>query len=163
MNNAVILGATSGMGYDLAISLLEKGCRLGLAGRNEKVLQDIQKKYGPEKVVIQRIDVTDEDSPQLLEDLINRLGGMECYMHFSGIGSQNPDLDPQIEDHVLQTNAIGFTRMVDFAYNWFKNSGQFNQRHKGHIVVVTSVAATKGMGVASAYSSTKVHGLLLPE
>ncbi len=156
MKRAIIVGATSGMGYDLAVALLKKGWKLGLAGRSIEKLQKIQETYGSQ-VEIQKIDVNQADCTRKLSELVQKLGGMDSYLHFSGIGIQNRLLDPQIENQIIQTNVVGFTQMIDFAYNWFKTSGIHDLQHKGHIVVVTSVASTRGTGIAASYTSSKKY------
>ena len=49
----------------------------------------------------------------------------------------------------METNATGFTRMVGVAYRYFAEHGG------GHIACITSIAGTKGLGPAPAYSATK--------
>lgn len=44
---------------------------------------------------------------------------MDLYFHSSGIGWQNNSLDIEKEMKTLETNGLGFTRMVDTAFNWF--------------------------------------------
>ena len=56
----------------------------------------------------------------LLETLIRKLGGMDLFFLSSGIGSQNPDLKPEIELNTARTNVEGFTRMVTAAFNHSK-------------------------------------------
>ncbi|MBP7292798.1 MAG: SDR family NAD(P)-dependent oxidoreductase, partial [Bacteroides sp.] len=67
----------------------------------------------------------------------------------SGIGSQNVKLEPEIELNTARTNVEGFIRMVTTAYRFFKEQGS------GHLAVISSVAGTKGLGSAPAYSATK--------
>ena len=50
----------------------------------------------------------------------------------------------------VQTNAVGFTRMVLSAYQWFADNA-----HRGRIACITSIARTRGLGAAPAYSATK--------
>jgi short-subunit dehydrogenase len=85
-----------------------------------------------------------------LQQLIDSLGGMDLYFHSSGIGHQNPTLDVSIEMRTMQTNGDGFMRMVTAAFHYFKES-----KRKGHIAVISSIAGTRGLGIASAYSATK--------
>ena len=84
-----------------------------------------------------------------LERLIERLGGMDVYFHVAGVGSQNPQLDPTVELHTVRTNVEGFTRMTTAAYGYFAAHGG------GRIAVVSSIAGTRGLGVAAAYSASK--------
>lgn len=53
----------------------------------------------------------------------------------------------------METNGLGFTRMVDTAFNWFATHHQNNS--KARIACITSIAGTKGLGAAPAYSATK--------
>ncbi|WP_300762087.1 SDR family oxidoreductase [uncultured Bacteroides sp.] len=145
---AVIMGATSGIGYEVARFLLSEGWKLGLAGRREENLRKLQSEF-PGQVCIKAIDVKDEDAGNALFSLIDELGGMDMYFHSSGIGYQNANLDADIELNTLETNGTGFTRMVGAAFRYFRDKG------KGHIAVISSIAGTKGLGIAAAYSATK--------
>lgn len=145
---AVIMGATSGIGYEVARLLLSEGWKLGLAGRREENLRKLQSEF-PGQVCIKAIDVKDEDAGNALFSLIDELGGMDMYFHSSGIGYQNANLDADIELNTLETNGTGFTRMVGAAFRYFRDKG------KGHIAVISSIAGTKGLGIAAAYSATK--------
>lgn len=145
---AVIIGATSGLGYEVARLLLSGGWKLGLAGRREENLRMLQSEF-PEQVCIKAIDVKDSNSDKALITLIDELGGMDMYFHSSGIGHQNAILDADIELNTLETNGTGFTRLVGTAFRYFKEKGN------GHIAVISSIAGTKGLGIAPAYSATK--------
>lgn len=145
---AVIMGATSGLGYEVALLLLSDGWKLGLAGRREENLRELQSEF-PEQVCIKAIDVKDSNSDKALLALIDELGGMDIYFHSSGIGYQNAKLDADIELNTLETNGTGFTRMVGAAFRYFRD------KDKGHIAVISSIAGTKGLGIAPAYSATK--------
>lgn len=148
MKRAIIIGATSGIGEEVAKLLIQQGWHIGIAGRREEALEKLQA-TAPEQIVIQSLDVTDADAPTLLETLIRKLGGMDLFFLSSGIGSQNPELKPEIELNTARTNVEGFTRMVTAAFNHFKTQGG------GHIAVISSIAGTKGLGIAPAYSATK--------
>lgn len=148
MQNVVIIGASSGMGHELAKLYLERGCHLGIAARRVDRLQAL-KELAPDRVVTAAIDVTHDDAPQRLRSLIGELGGMDLFLYSSGIGKQNRLLEPEIELNTMNTNAMGFTRMIGEAYRYFAELG------KGHIAAITSIAGTQGLGPAPAYSATK--------
>lgn len=145
---AIIVGASSGIGREVAQLLIDRGWRVGIAARREAKLLELQKQH-PQQVVVQTIDVNADDATQLLLQLIDRLGGMSLYFHASGIGKQNRTLEPAIELNTVQTNALGFTRLIDTAFNYFAEHGG------GHIAAITSIAGTKGLGPAPSYSATK--------
>jgi short-subunit dehydrogenase len=93
--------------------------------------------------------VNDAEAGQRLAELAERLGGMDLYLHASGIGHQNRELEEDIELQTVETNGLGFTRMVGAAYRYMAVHGG------GHIAVISSIAGTKGLGPAPAYSATK--------
>lgn len=144
------MGATSGIGLEVVKVLASKGWQLGVAGRRDDVLQQLSNEV-PQVMAVRAIDITRDDAPQRLNGLINELGGIDLYFHSSGIGYQNPDLDADKELRTVETNAVGMTRMVDAMFNYFAQRPD----HEGHIAVISSIARTKGLGAAPAYSATK--------
>lgn len=148
---AIIVGASSGIGYEMARVLLRKGWRLGLAARRQDSLEALSGDF-PGQVVCAALDVTHNGTEHTLRQLIGQLGGMELYLHVAGVGWQNPELEAEREMLTVSTNVAGFARLVGEAYRYFAEQGH------GHIAVVTSIAGTKGLGVAPAYSATKAFG-----
>lgn len=149
MKRAIIIGASSGMGKEVSVLLLNAGWKIGIGARRTDALQEIQA-VNPQQVVTAAIDVMAKDAPQRLEQLIADNGGMDLFFLASGIGKQNPDLDSEIELRTVATNGMGFTRMVDTAFNWMASHGG-----KGQIAVISSIAGVKGLGMAPSYSATK--------
>ena len=145
---AVIVGASSGIGLEVARLLLTEGWHIGVAARREKPLLALQQE-APERVEVMVIDVTQPDADERLMALVDRLGGMDLYFHASGIGKQNRTLEPDIELRTIETNALGFVRLVGAAYRYF------SKKQRGHIAAITSIAGTKGLGPAPSYSATK--------
>lgn len=148
MPNVVIIGASSGMGLEVAKLLLAEGYTLGVAARRNDRLQAL-KQLAHDRVVTATIDVTADDAASRLRALIDELGGMDLFFYASGIGKQNRELAPDIELDTVNTNGMGFTRMIGEAYRYFAEKG------KGHIAAITSIAGTKGLGPAPSYSATK--------
>lgn len=145
---AIIVGASSGIGREVAQLLIADGWLLGIAARRKEPLLEL-KAMAPERVEVQAIDITKSDANEQLMSLIGRLGGIDLYFHASGIGKQNRELDTEIELRTMETNAVGFTRMINTAFRYFAEQG------KGHVAAITSIAGTKGLGPAPAYSATK--------
>lgn len=144
----IIIGATSGIGLEVAKLMLKEGWQLGVAGRREANLLAL-KDIAPTQIVTQCMDVTHEDAPQLLQLLIDKLGGMDMFLLSSGIGFQNATLDSSVELKTVQTNVDGFVRLTTAAFHYFQK-----QRY-GHLAVISSIAGTKGLGSAPAYSASK--------
>lgn len=147
MKKAIIIGATSGIGREVAALLSKRGWSIGAAGRRTALLEEMKLEGIADSTAT--IDITTEDAPQRLQALIDEMGGIDLYFHCSGIGWQNLALAPDKEIATVETNVAGFTRMVDAAFAYFRKQGG------GHIAVVSSIAGTKGLGAAPAYSATK--------
>ena len=169
------MGATSGIGKEVARLLAANGYEVGIAGRREERLVQMAQTT-PGIVAHRQIDVTKENAPTELHKLIDELGGMDLYFHSSGIGWENVALDADKELKTVETNGMGFVRMVSAAYNWFaeqrtdeaklraeeaeQRGEEAEQRasgkeRKARIACITSIARTRGLGAAPAYSATK--------
>ena len=140
---AIVIGASSGIGREVAMLLMKEGWTVGAAARRVDKLKELR------AAAIEQIDVTQEEATERLQSLISRLGGMDLFFYASGIGKQNPELQADIELATLKTNGLGFTRMIVEAYRYFAQQGY------GHIAAITSIAGTKGLGPAPSYSATK--------
>ena len=165
---AIVMGATSGIGQEVARLLAANGYEVGIAGRREERLVQMAQAT-PGIMTHRQIDVTKEDAPTELYKLIEELGGMDLYFHSSGIGWENVALDADKELKTVETNGVGFVRMVSAAYNWFaeQRADEAKQRAEGdeqragdkerkaRIACITSIARTRGLGAAPAYSATK--------
>ena len=151
---AIVMGATSGIGQEVARLLAANGYEVGIAGRREeRLVQTAQ--ATPGIVAHRQIDVTKEDAPTELHKLIEELGGKDLYFHSSGIGWENVALNADKELKTVETNGVGFVRMVSAAYNWFAEQRASDKERKARIACITSIARTRGLGAAPAYSATK--------
>ena len=140
---AIVIGASSGIGCEVARLLIEQGWMVGVAARRVELMQNLG------AAAIQQIDVTQPEATEALRRLISETGGMDLFFYASGIGKQNRELKEDIELATLQTNGVGFTRMIGEAYRYFAEKGG------GHIAAISSIAGTKGLGPAPSYSATK--------
>ena len=148
MKRAIVIGASSGIGREVAKLLLADGWLVGIAARREDLLMEV-KAINPGMIEVMRIDVTAADAQERLLELAKRLGGVNLFMYCSGVGKQNPELDTVVELTTADVNVKGFTAMVDTIFNYMaENLG-------GDIAVISSIAGTKGLGVAPSYSATK--------
>ena len=142
------MGASSGIGMALCRVLMERGWNVGVAARRGDKLEDI-KATAPQAVHTMVADVTTDGAKECIAFFDKKLGSIDLYVHVAGVGWQNMELDEEKEMRTVETNAMGFVRMVTAAYNHFAHRGV------GHIAVVSSIAGTKGLGAAPAYSATK--------
>lgn len=152
---AIIIGATSGIGREVARSLAQRGVVLGIAGRRAERLEELVAEFGSERIFTAVMDVREESATEALDTLIRKVGAPNLLLYASGIGKQNPELNEEIECQTVLTNSLGMVRIVDHFLNYVKREPRYNAKHKAHIAVITSVAGTMGMGSAPAYSATK--------
>ena len=144
MKRAIVIGASSGIGFEVAQLLLSEGWKVGVASRRMELLQ----KVGNVEVA-EQIDVNDPDASKQLREMINQMGGIDLFFYAAGVGKQNRDLKEDIELMTTTTNGLGFVRMIGEAFRYFAERGE------GHIAAITSIAGTKGLGPAPSYSATK--------
>ena len=93
MKKAIIIGASSGLGREVAQRLLEEGWKLGICSRRIEALESIQEKYGKENVIAAKMDVMEESAADVLAEMIEQLGSPDLFFLASGIGVQNRELD----------------------------------------------------------------------
>lgn len=147
MERVLLVGATSGIGRELALRYIKMGCTVGIAGRRVEELEKLHE-LAPDRVFYEQIDVTTDSAAENLMLLVDKMQGMDLFILCSGIGKLNTALDVETELRTAATNVDGFIRMVTAAFNYFKKDG-------GHLVAISSIAGTKGLGPAPAYSATK--------
>lgn len=151
MKKIIIIGASSGMGMRVASDFARMGWRVGVAARREEPLKELKALY-PDRIEYMTIDVTAPDAVERFYKLIELIDGMDYMLYAAGCGWRNPELDAARDEETVGVNVLGFTRMVNAAYKYFKDTANV---HRGHIAVITSVAGTKGIGISATYSASK--------
>ena len=147
---AIIMGATSGIGYEVARILAQRGWKVGVAGRRKDILAKMVAENDG-IVAYEVVDVTSAQAVDGMHRLINKLGGMDMYFHSSGIGYQNTDLDADKELRTIETNCLGMAKLTAEAFRYFERHPETD----GQIAVISSISRTKGLGAAPAYSASK--------
>ena len=145
--NVIIIGATSGIGKALALKFSEEGFMVGITGRRMNKLKEVQGQIKG-KSYVKCFDVSVEDSDKALLKLIKDMGGVDIIVICAGVGYLNKKFDLKKELETIDVNCVGFVRMSNVAYHYFKKKGV------GHIVGISSISSIRG-GVSSSYSATK--------
>ena len=151
MKKVIIVGASSGIGMRVATDFARMGWRVGIAARREERLKEIKALY-PDRIEYLTIDVTAPDAVDRFNRLIELIDGMDYLLYASGCGFYNPELDSTSDEQAIGVNVLGFTRIINAAYKYYKATANVTP---GHIAAITSIAGTKGMGVCAAYSASK--------
>jgi len=120
MKKAIIIGATSGIGKELAKLFAENNYKVGITGRRTELLNDL-KSENPDAYFIKTLDVTNTAvTAKKLEELATELGGLDILIICSGTGDINEKLEFEIEKRTIETNVIGFTFVADWTFNYFE-------------------------------------------
>lgn len=148
---AIIVGASSGMGRELCRILVRHDWAVGITGRRENLLNEIQSEAAGQ-VFYRAFDIRDmSKTAKSLRELIRELGGLDLLVLSSGTGFLNEELDPEPEFQTIYTNVTAFTDIMTFAY------GYFEKHQPGHIMAITSVGALRGNPAAPAYNASKAY------
>jgi short-subunit dehydrogenase len=146
---ALIIGATSGIGKELAKLLVADNYKVVITGRREKLLQEI-KETNPANYLIKVHDVTDLNScDALFKELKDELKTIDLIVYNSGVGDPNYKLEWGKEFPTLQTNVMAASKIYGLAYQFFKEQGF------GHLVGISSIASIRGNRHVPAYFASK--------
>lgn len=108
--------------------------------------------------IFRYFDVQDvAKSQQMIQELIDELGGLDLLVYSSGNGEMNKELDFEKEHNIIRTNVVGFTNCITFVYRYFMQHGG------GQIAAITSVSGLRGNPEYAAYFSTKGYQILYLE
>lgn len=150
MKKVIIIGATSGMGRELAKLYATSNCLVGITGRRKELLNTLQQQF-PDNILTECFDVTGNENIEHLKNLLEQLGGMDLLIYNSGYGDTSKNLDWEIDRQTTLTNVNGFVEIVNFAFNYF------TKQEQGQIAGTSSIAAIRGNSWAPAYSASKAY------
>src|SRR5579862_3856897 len=147
---ALITGAGSGIGADVARLLSAEGASIVLCGRRAEALSDVAKGLDGAHMCVP-CDVRDEAQiVAAIEDAANKLGRLDILVNNAGIFRQAPleDTTAEFWDDMHATNLRGPYLFARHAWAHLKLS-------KGQILNLSSVAGTQGFASTSAYCASK--------
>jgi short-subunit dehydrogenase len=144
----IIVGASSGIGKEIAILYARLNYLVGITGRRRELLEEIQAQF-PNHIQISCFDVMDPDSPKYISELIHRMGGLDLLIYNAGYGQPSAELSWEAESLTTKTNVDGFLAIVTYCFDYFV------QQKYGHIALTSSIAALRGNSWTPAYSASK--------
>ena len=144
---AIIVGASSGMGRELAKLLSKEGYTLGLMARRMPLLKSLQQDLSGESY-IEQIDVRQPDVRAKIGTLIDQMGSIDLM-----VISISPYLDNRSswikKERVIDVVAKGFIAVADVALDHFTKQGH------GHLVGISSTSGLRGNPRSPEYSAAK--------
>jgi short-subunit dehydrogenase len=147
--HAIVVGASSGIGLELARLLVKHGYTTYITGRREANLLALQAEQ-PDRYRVKVFDITDlAASEQAFAEMCADLGTVDLVVVNAGWGDINKQLDWGIEQTVINTNVVGATHLCVRAMHVF-----YAQR-QGHLVGISSVAGLIGGRLNPAYNASK--------
>ena len=144
-----ITGASSGIGKALAEKFASEGWKVAVSARRKEILD---KMSSHENIFSYPLDVTNQDQINIsFKKIIEDFKGLDLCVFSSG--TYDPKLEQEINvkqnKFVMETNFFGVLYCVNAVENYFKN------KKNGHISIVSSVAAYRGLPNSSGYGPSK--------
>lgn len=150
MKKVIIIGASTGIGRALAKELLDHNYKVGITGVEEDILKEL-KQISNDKLKVTYFDCTAHHSSEVINELIEWLGGLDLLVFSAGIGHLDKDLGFTVENDANELNVQAFTKIADKSYRYFE------KQNAGHFVAISSIAGLKGHRLAPAYHAAKSY------
>jgi short-subunit dehydrogenase len=144
-----ITGASSGIGKALAEKFAFEGWKVAVSARRKEILDEMAKN---ENISSHPLDVTNQDQiNDVFSKIINEFGNLDLCVFSSG--TYDPKLEQEINikqnKFVMETNFFGVLNCIKSVEKYFKD------KKDGHISVVSSIAAYRGLPNSSGYGPSK--------
>lgn len=147
---AIIIGASSGIGRELARQMSNEGYVVGITGRRKTLLNALETEL-PSQCYKSTMDLTNiPESVLALTELLKKMEGVDIIVINAGTGSINQEYPLAEELETVAVNVTGFTAIANVAYH------HFAKKNSGHIVGISSVAAVRG-GPSASYNASKAY------
>lgn len=144
----LIIGASSGIGRELAIQYATKGNKVIAVARRKPLLCELSQ-YSS-NIQIAQCDISNIEETKTLLSMIFK-ETIHLAIICSGIGDFNSLLDFAIEKQIIDINILGWTFCVDTIY---KN---LEEQSSGHLVILSSCGGLRGEPLSPSYSASKAY------
>lgn len=150
----MITGASSGIGRGLAVELARRGAKLGLVARRVEVIDEVVRQIEAlgGKAVALPADVQSESSLRAAADKLRAdVGPIDVLIANAGIGPTRDAAEISAEEvaGVINVNVIGASNSVAAVIP------EMVARKSGQLVVISSLAAYRGLPRSAAYCASK--------
>ncbi|QSR89269.1 SDR family oxidoreductase [Methylacidiphilum caldifontis] len=153
---AVVTGANSGIGKEIAFALSSSGARVVIAARrmdlNRKVALEIEQETSNTVLPIDTDVSKESDCKRLIAQTVNCWGRLDILVNNAGIGIYSPieELSSEDFDRLLKTNLYGTFWCSKEAFSQMRR-----QQQGGYIFNISSVAGIEAWAGTAAYSASK--------
>jgi len=149
---ALITGATSGIGYEIAKILCEKSINLVLASRNISKMKELEKEFQKVKVSSIEIDLSLQDSAFELYKKIKDLGiEIDILINNSGFGILGSFKSNDINkiNNMINLNVLSLVLLTKLY------ADDMISKRKGYIMNIASTASFQPIPYFGVYAATK--------
>lgn len=151
---ALITGGTRGIGYGIAVSMLEAGMRVMITGRTVEAVREAEQSLralGSGQVLGVVADVRDEAAmADAVEALTNAWGGLDVLIANAGLGHFG-SIESLSHDQWKETMDVNLTGV----FNSVKAAIPALKVSKGYLMTIASLAGTNFFAGGSAYNASK--------
>jgi NAD(P)-dependent dehydrogenase (short-subunit alcohol dehydrogenase family) len=151
---AIVTGASSGIGWAIALALAERGTRVALGARNLATLQELADKIqsrGGEALAVLTDVTRQEQVEQLAQETLSKWGQIDILISNAGQYIRCPITELTIS-LLEQSMAVNFYGGV---YAVLAVLPHMLSRRSGHIVLVSTMNAKKGLPPDAPYVAAK--------
>lgn len=153
-SRAIVTGASSGIGREVAVELARNGVGVVAVARREERLRELSERIAAHggRVEIVAGDITDPRTRQRAMDAAeSKFGGLDILVNNAGIGAMGlfQDADPQRVRRVMEVNFFALVEMTRLALPLLK------QGRNPILVNVSSILGHRGVPHSSEYSASK--------
>ena len=165
MTTTLITGASSGLGSEMARQLAARGEDLALCARRTERLEalraEITAAYPERTVSVAALDVTDDDAVfEVFRAFRDEFGTIDRVIVNAGLGKGAPIGKGRYDANraTAMTNFVAALAQCEAAMEIFR------EQHYGHLVMISSMSAFRGMpGAMTTYAATKAGVAALAE
>lgn len=153
---AVVTGASSGIGRQFAVDLIDRGAEVFGLARSLDTLQSIRDELGDRFHPV-ACDVRDEDAVQsAFATVTDSAGRIDVLINNAGLGQFGPVDEFSVDDWdtLMETNVRGVFLCTRAAVPTMRKQNE-NSGFGGHIVNIASIAGLLGNPTISAYNASK--------
>lgn len=151
---AIVTGATSGIGYSIAVLFAREGANVAVVGRNEergqRAINEI-KSLGGKGIFIQADITQEEEAENAVKKTWETFGHIDILVNNAGavFSGSVPDTDLANWNLIYHSNVTSTYLMSRFALNYMTKQGS------GSIINMGSEAGLKGLKNRAAYCTAK--------